>query len=165
MSEIQARSGHVSRRAVTRAAVWSVPTVAVVAAAPAFAASAVDVGAFSITGTCGTLGLVNVGFDLTAGPQDLPAGTTVTIAQFGVNLGALGTQPGGIATVTPGSSTTSVQLVAPLPAGTTLSLRSTVNVSALWSADAVVNLPSGFTATGAKTTGGIGGTAVACSAT
>lgn len=164
MSDTQKRA--VSRRSVTRAAAWSVPAVAVVAAAPAYAASPIDVGAFSVTGTCGTgsLGLLGVGYRLTAGATDLPAGTTITVTQTGVNLGLL-TSSSALASVTLVGSNNVIQLVAPLPANVSIDFTATINVSTLWSSDAALVLPSGYTSSTGKATGGIGGTLVVCSAT
>lgn len=163
MSDSQKRT--VSRRSVTRAAAWSVPAVAVVAAAPAFAASPIDVGAFSITGTCGTgnLGLLGVGYRLTAGATDLPAGTTVTVTQTGVNIGLLNSDS-SLASVTLVNGNNVIQLAAPLPANASINFTATINVSVLWSSNATLTLPSGFTSSTGKYTGGIGGTLVLCNA-
>ncbi|MDF9716506.1 hypothetical protein [Nocardioides sp. ChNu-99] len=168
MSEIQARSGHVSRRAVTRAAVWSVPTVAVVAAAPAFAASVTDIGAYTIDGSCGVLGAVGPGFVITA-PVDapIPAGSSITITGTGVaNIGAI--TPSGPATVAvaePSPTTRTATLASDLPAGSRLELRSALSLNVAFTLTGVGALPSGYTATGAKNAGSVSSTLVLCSAT
>jgi len=153
-----------SRRSVTRAAAWSVPAVAVVSAAPAFAASAVDVGAFQLNGTCGTIGLLGPGFTLTAGPTTpLPVGTTITIVGSGVaNIGVFSIT-GGSATVAVLSGTSRlITLTAALPAGATLAARTTLSISVAFTLNGASALPSGFTATGAKQAGSVNSTLVLC---
>lgn len=158
----------VSRRSVTAAAAWTVPVVAVAVATPSAAASTIDVGAFQLTGTCGTLGLglLSTGFNLTAGPTALPTGTTIVVVGGGLaNIGAL-TTSGSLAAVNVVSPTTrSIVLTGPLAAGATLALRTTINVSLGWSLSASVTVPTGYTATGAKAAATTSGTLVLCSAT
>ncbi|MFW6772859.1 hypothetical protein ACOACO_01145 [Nocardioides sp. CPCC 205120] len=156
----------VSRRSVTRAAAWSVPTVAVVAAAPAYAASVSDVGAFSLQGSCGTLGLLGPGFTLQAGPTaSLPAGTTVLVTGRGVaNIGVFSVT-GGIAQVTPLSPTSrQIVLTSELPAGATIAFRTTLSITVAFQLNAAVTLPEGVSGTGSKATAAVSSTLVLCSA-
>ena len=75
---------NVSRRTLVKGAAWSLPVVAVAAATPLAAASTVtNVGDFSIDGSCGALGIIGAGFDLTAGNVALPAGTVIDITTTG----------------------------------------------------------------------------------
>ncbi|MDF9716509.1 hypothetical protein [Nocardioides sp. ChNu-99] len=155
----------VSRRSFTRAAAWSVPTVAVVAAAPAYAASISDVGAFALRGTCGTLGLLGPGFTLQAGPDaPLPIGTTVIVTGSGVaNIGVFSVS-GGMASVAVLSGTSRlITLTSDLPAGATMAFRTTLSISVAFQLNAVATLPSGYEATGAKTTGKVSSTLILCS--
>ncbi|MDQ1105493.1 hypothetical protein [Nocardioides zeae] len=134
----------VSRRAVTRTAAWSVPAVAVVSAAPAFASSMTDVGYFAITAHCGTVnGVINSGFDLTAGAVALPAGTIISINPtngVAVNISA----PSGAVELGGGN----YALTAALPPNQKITLNRLLNVSAATVTTAVVTLPTGFTSTG-----------------
>jgi hypothetical protein len=162
--EIQKKSGF-SRRTVIKGAAWSVPVIAAAVATPLAAASG-DIGAFSVDGDCGVLGLglLATGIDVTASPTaPIPAGTTITLTGTGLaNIGVISVT-GGTADVAVLSPTTRVvTLTAPLPAGSTLSLDTTINVSVLWTLTAVAALPAGFTATGAKTSGSTSGTLVLC---
>lgn len=167
MTEIQNDGRRlVSRRAVTRTAVWSVPAVAVVSAAPAFAASGpTDVGAYSVNGSCGTLGVIGPGFIITAGPEPLPVGSMIEIVGTGVaNIGVFSsTSPIAIDVVNP--STRRGTLTAPLPANATLELRTTLSITVAFQLSATTALPTGYTATGAKTSAGVTSTLVLCSAT
>jgi len=155
-----------SRRSVTRAAAWSVPAVAVVSAAPAFAASIVDVGAFALRGSCGTLGLLGPGFTLQAGPTTpLPVGTTVTITGSGVaNIGAFSVS-GGTADVQVLSGTSrQITVTSAVPAGATIAFRTTLSISVAFQLNAVATLPTGYSGTGAKTAGNVSSTLILCSA-
>lgn len=145
MTEIQNDGRRlVSRRAVTRTAAWSVPAVAVVSAVPAFAASVVDVGYYAITAHCGGLnGVVNSGFDLTAGAAGLPVGTVVSISStngVAVNLSA----PTGVAELGGGN----YSLAAALAPHQTITLNRLLNVSVATVTTATVTLPAGYTSTG-----------------
>ncbi|WP_028474130.1 hypothetical protein [Nocardioides alkalitolerans] len=155
-----------SRRSVTRAAAWSVPAVAVVSAAPAFAASAVDVGAFALRGSCGTLGLLGPGFTLQAGPTTpLPVGTSVIITGSGVaNIGVFSVS-GGTADVQVLSPTSrQITVTSAVPAGATIAFRTTLSISVAFQLNAVATLPSGYSGTGAKTAGNVSSTLILCSA-
>lgn len=158
----------ISRRSVTRAAAWSVPAVAVVAAAPAFAASGTtDVGAFALNGSCGTLGVLGPGFTLTAGPTaPLPVGTTVAITGTGVaNIGVFSVS-GGTATVAVTSPTSRlITLTSALPAGATMAFRTTLSITVAFRLNGAVTLPEGYEGTSAKSSGAVNSTLVLCSAT
>ncbi len=157
----------ISRRSVTRAAAWSVPAVAVVAAAPAFAASTVDVGAFVLTGSCGTLGLLGPGFTLQAsGTAPLPAGTTVLVNGTGVaNIGVFSVSGGsGNVAVLSGTSRL-ITLTAEVPPGATVAFRTTLSITVAFTLNATVTLPTGYVGTGGKTSGSVNSTLVLCSTT
>jgi hypothetical protein len=166
--EIQKNKG-VSRRTIVKGAAWSVPVIAAAVATPLAAASGdVEVGAFSVDGTCGTLGLglLATGVTITAGATaPLPVGTVITLTGSGLaNVGVVSVT-GGLASVSVVSPTTrTVTLTAPLAAGTTLTLSTTINVSVAWTLSAVAALPAGYIGTGAKTSGSTTGTLVLCSA-
>lgn len=153
-----------SRRSITRAAAWSVPAVAVVAAAPASAASGSDVGAFTLAGSCGTAGFVGPGFTLTASATaPLPAGTTVQVTGSGVaNIGVFSVT-GGTATVQVlGGTARLITLTGAVPAGATIAFRTTLSVTVAFALDATVTLPAGTTGTGAKTVAQVRSTFAGC---
>lgn len=154
-----------SRRSVVRATAWALPAVTLVTAAPAFAASPGDVGAYTLVGSCGVLGILGPGFTLTPGAQPLPAGTVVTITGTGVaNIGVLSIS-GGLADVNVLSDNVRrVTLTQDLQPGQQLSMRTTLSVSVAFTLTAGSTLPEGYTATGAKTAGSVNSTLVLCSA-
>lgn len=164
-TSIDAEKG-LDRRTVMKGAAWSVPVIALAVATPAHAASIVDVGAFALRGTCGTLGLLGPGFTLQAGPTTpLPVGTTVTITGSGVaNIGVFSVS-GGTATVNVLSGTSrQITLTAALPAGATIAFRTTLSISVAFALNAVATLPTGYTGTGGKTAGNVSSTLILCSA-
>ncbi|HEY1134760.1 MAG TPA: hypothetical protein VGE77_09305 [Nocardioides sp.] len=146
MTEIQNDTPRrlVSRRTVARTAAWSVPAVAVVSAAPAFAASVTDVGYYAMTAHCGELGgLINSGFDLTAGTIALPPQTLISInSTNGVSLSLSG--PSGVIELGGGN----YALQNGLPAGQTVTLNRLLSVNVATTTTAAVILPEGFTSTG-----------------
>lgn len=156
-----------TRRSVTRAAAWSVPAVAVVSAAPAFAASTVDVGAFSLDGDCGVLGLLGPGFELTAGPTEaIPAGTAVTITGSGIADIGVFSVSGGTANVAVLSGTSRlITLTSAVPAGATVAARTTLSISVAFTLNAVAALPTGYVGSGSKPAGSVSSTLILCSAT
>ncbi|WP_309631134.1 hypothetical protein [Nocardioides zeae] len=157
----------ISRRSVTRAAAWSVPAVAVVAAAPAFAASGTtDVGAFVLQGSCGATGVLGPGFTLQAsGTAPLPVGTTVAITGSGVaNIGVFSVS-GGTAQVSVLSGTSRViTLTSAVPMGATIAFRTTLSLSAAFRLNAAATLPEGCVGTGSKASASVSNTLVLCSA-
>ncbi|MBF4572902.1 hypothetical protein ITJ64_10275 [Herbiconiux sp. VKM Ac-1786] len=164
-TSIDAEKG-LDRRTVMKGAAWSVPVIALAVATPAHAASIVDVGAFALRGTCGTLGLLGPGFTLQAGPTTpLPVGTTVTITGSGVaNIGVFSVT-GGTATVNVLSGTSrQITLTAALPAGATIAFSTTLSISVAFQLNAVATLPTGYSGTGAKTAGNVSSTLILCSA-
>ena len=163
--EIQKDKGF-SRRTVVKGAAWSVPVIAAAVATPLAAASEVDLGAFSTSGDCGVLGLIGPGFTLTAGPEPLPIGTTITITGSGIaNIGVFSIT-GGLASVSVLSGTSRlITLTSALPAGATLAARTTLSISVAFTLNDVVALPTGYVATGAKTAGSVSSTLILCSAT
>ncbi|WP_223626583.1 hypothetical protein [Microbacterium sp. EST19A] len=164
--EIQKNKG-VSRRTVVKGAAWSVPVIAAAVATPLAAASTVDVGAFSLDGTCGVLGVLGPGFTIQAGPTTpLPAGTTITITGGGVaNIGVFSIT-GGTANVNVLSPTSrSIVLTAPLAAGATLAARTTLSISVAFTLNGAATLPAGYTGTGGKSAGSVSSTLILCSAT
>jgi len=147
-------SNSTSRRAVVKGAAWSVPVIAAAVAAPAASASTSELGALA------------PGFTLTASPTaPIPAGTVITITGSGVaNIGVFSVT-GGVASVAVLSGTSrQVTLTAPLAAGQTLNLRTTLSISVAFGLNASVTLPSGYTATGGKLSGNVNSTLVLCSA-
>ncbi|MEU4016767.1 hypothetical protein AB0E56_16005 [Microbacterium sp. NPDC028030] len=164
--EIQKNKG-VSRRTIVKGAAWSVPVIAAAVATPLAAASVVEVGAFSLDGSCGTLGLLGPGFTLTAGPSTpLPVGTSITITGSGVaNVGVFSVT-GGTATVNVLSGTSrQITLTSALPAGATIAFRTTLSITVAFTLNAAATLPAGYSGTGAKSAGSVSSTLVLCSAT
>lgn len=159
--------GSVRRRAVTTAAVWSVPAVAVALSTPAAAASGdVELGAYSLRGTCGILGVIGPGFLLQASPTaPLPIGTTITVIGSGVaNVGVFSVT-GGTASVNVLSGTSRlITLTAPLAAGATIAFRTTLSISVAFTLNATTTIPTGYTAAGAKASGSVSSTLILCSA-
>lgn len=166
IEETQKNKG-LSRRAVVKGAAWSVPVIAAAVATPLAAASGiVDVGAFALRGSCGTLGVLGPGFTLQAGPTTpLPIGTTVTITGSGIaNIGVFSVS-GGTADVAVLSNTSrQITLTSALPAGATISFRTTLSITVAFGLNAVATLPTGFSGTGAKTAGNVSSTLILCSA-
>ncbi|MCS5713755.1 hypothetical protein NVV95_04215 [Herbiconiux sp. CPCC 205716] len=162
---IDAEKG-LDRRTVMKGAAWSVPVIALAVATPAHAASIVDVGAYALRGTCGTLGVLGPGFTLQAGPTTpLPVGTTVVISGSGVaNIGVFSVS-GGTASVAVLSGTSrQITLTSALPAGATIAFRTTLSISVAFQLNAVSTLPAGYTATGGKSAGNVSSTLILCSA-
>ena len=145
------------RRTVLRAAAWSAPVIAVAIATPLASASDLDVGAYTLTGTCGVPGSSGPGFLLTAGPTTaLPIGTSVLIIGRGVaNIGVFSVQGGTANVATLSSTARQVTLTAALPAGNTLSMRTTLSTTVTFNLDAGASLPDGYVSTGAKTTASV----------
>lgn len=124
----------------------------------------VDVGASTVAGTCGVMGVQGPGFLLTAGPAEaLPVGTTITVTGSGVaNIGVFSVS-GMTATVTVLSPTSrKITLTSPLAAGAQGAMRTTLSTSIAFALNSIVTLPSGYIATGAKITGGVSSTLVMC---
>lgn len=156
-----------SRRTVLKGAAWSVPLIAAAAASPLAAASvAIDVGAFSLVGSCGVLGVLDPGFTLTAGDQPLPVGTSIVIQGSGIADIGVFSVSGGTAVVSVLSSTSrSVTLTSALPAGASLALRTTLSITVAFTLNATMSLPSGYVpGAGAKSTGTVSSTLILCSA-
>jgi hypothetical protein len=158
--------GTPSRRSVLRAGAWSIPVVALAVASPAAAASVVDVGAYALQGSCGTLGVTGPGFGLTASPTaPLPVGTTVVITGSGVaNIGVFSVS-GGTASVAVLSGTSRlITLTSEVPAGATIRFRTTLSITTAFQLNAAVSLPDGYSGTGAKSSGSVSSTLILCSA-
>lgn len=156
-----------SRRTLVKGAAWSLPVIAVAAATPMAAASTeTNVGAFSVDGSCGGLGLLGVGFDVTAGDVALPVGTIINITTSGIANIGLFTLTGGTADIQLlGNTGNQVTLTAPLAAGATLSLRTTISLGVGSTMTANLVLPAGYTAgTGAKSSGTVEQLLVLCDA-
>jgi len=146
-----------TRRSVVKGAAWAAPVLALAVATPAATASGTtDVSGFTLEGSCGVLGLIGPGFDLTAGTAPLPVGTTVTVTGEGLlDIGLLSTT-GGLATVgLIGDSSQVITLTSELPAGQTLAARMLLSISAAYELSATVALPAGYTATSSKPTASI----------
>ncbi|MFS0732415.1 hypothetical protein ABC304_10475 [Microbacterium sp. 1P10UB] len=156
-----------SRRTLVKGAAWAAPAIALAVAAPAASASTVDVGAFALRGSCGTLGVLGPGFTLQAGPTTpLPAGTTVLVSGSGVaNIGVF-TVSGGTANVAVLSGTSRlITLTSDVPAGATISFRTTLSITVAFQLNAVATLPTGYVGTGGKSAANVSSTLVLCSAT
>lgn len=153
-----------TRRTVVKGAAWAAPAIALAVAVPAASASTVDVGAFSLDGSCGALGTLGPGFTLKAGTGDIPAGTTISITGTGVaNIGVFSVT-GGTATVSVLSGNSRlITITSPVPAGATIAFRTTLSITVAFTLNAVATLPADFTATGAKTTAAVTSTLVLCS--
>ncbi|MCM6762143.1 hypothetical protein NB037_06900 [Rathayibacter sp. ZW T2_19] len=156
----------VPRRSVTAAAAWTVPVVAVAVATPSAAASSTDVGSFALRGTCGTLGILGPGFALQAGPTaSLPVGTTVIITGSGVaSIGVFSVSGGSADVLVLSGTSRQITLTADLPAGATITFRTTLSISVAFRLNAVASLPTGYVGTGAKTAGFVSSTLILCSA-
>ena len=126
----------------------------------------VDVGAYHINGTCGILGVQGPGFLLTAGPTTpLPVGTTILVNASGIANSGVFSVTGGTASVTVLSATSRlITLTAPLPAGQTLTMRTTLSISVAFTLNATTTLPTGYIGTGGKPAGSVNSTLVLCSA-
>ncbi len=155
------------RRTIMKGAAWSIPVIALAVATPAAAASDVDLGAYALNGSCGTLGLLGPGFTLTAGPTEpIPVGTTVLINGSGVaNIGVFSVT-GGTATVSVLSGTSRlITLTSAVPAGATIAFRTTLSITVAFTLNGTTTLPTGYVATGAKPAGSVTSTLVLCSTT
>ncbi|MGV2902599.1 hypothetical protein ACNPM4_13045 [Microbacterium sp. AGC62] len=162
--EIQKNKG-ISRRTIVKGAAWSVPVIAAAVATPLAAASGdVEVGAFSVDGDCGTLGLLFPGFEITAGPSvPLPAGTVINITATGVANVQLFSISSALADIQLlGPTSQQITLVADLPAGASFEARALVGLGVGSVLTATATLPSGYVATGAKTSGTLSQTAILC---
>ena len=156
----------VSRRTLIEGAAWSLPVIAVAVAAPAASASG-DIGAFSLNGTCGVLGVLGPGFLLTASATaPIPSGTVIDITGTGVaNIGVF-TTTGGTATVTVISPTARrITTTSDIPAGAAIAMRTTLSITVAFTLPAATTLPDGWTGTGSKPNGTVTSTLVLCSAT
>lgn len=165
-SDITEETSGIARRTVMKGAAWSLPVIALAVSTPLAAASDVQVGAFHIDGSCGTLGVLGPGFTLTAGSAPLPVGTTVVITGSGVaNIGVFSVT-GGTASVQVLSGTSrQVTLTAALPAAATIAFRTTLSISAAFTLNAITSLPTGYVGTGSKPAGTVSSTLILCSAT
>ncbi|SDY80728.1 hypothetical protein [Herbiconiux ginsengi] len=158
-------SRSLDRRTLLRGAAWSVPVVALAVATPAAAASDIEVGAYQVVGTCGIQGVQGPGFLLTASSSAaLPVGTTVMIVASGVANAGVFSVTGGTASQQILSGTARLfTLTAALPAGATMAFRTTLSTSVSFTLNASTQVPTGYTAQGAKTTGSVNSTLVLCS--
>jgi len=129
-------------------------------------ACAEDVGAYQLVGTCGSLGILPPGFTLTAGQKPLPVGTSVLVIGSGIaNIGVFSVT-GGTASVTVLSGTSRlITLTAALPAGATMAMRTTLNITNAFTLNAVTSLPADYVGTGAKSAGTVSSTLILCSST
>jgi hypothetical protein len=93
----------------------------------------------------------------------VPAGTIVDIVGSGIaNIGVFAVT-GGTASVNALSTTSSrITLTAPLPAGATLAIRTTLSISVAFTLTAVTTLASGYVGTGAKSTASVSTTLILC---
>lgn len=109
-----------SRRSVTRLAAWSVPAVAVVAAAPAQAASVGTAFDVQVTTEC-SFTLLNLNglrrFVVTSLSGTVPAGSTFQLTATGALGLTLGQQLGGLVVSQISGQTATLTLPADLPSG------------------------------------------------
>ncbi|WP_368498748.1 hypothetical protein [Herbiconiux sp. A18JL235] len=158
----------VDRRTVMKGAAWSLPVIALAVATPAASASGTtDIGAYALNGSCGTLGILGPGFTLTAGATEpIPANTTVLINGSGVaNIGVFSVS-GGTANVAVLSGTSRlITLTSAVPAGATISFRTTLSITVAFTLNATATLPTGYVGTGGKPAGSVTSTLVLCSTT
>lgn len=155
----------INRRKVVIGAAWSVPVIAAAVAAPSAAASDIEVGAYALNGSCGTLGVLGPGFTLTAGSAPLPVGTTVTITGSGVaNIGLFGVTGGTANVVVLSGTSRQITLTTAVPAGATIAFRTTLSISVAFGLSAGASLPTGYVGTGSKPVAGVNSTLILCSA-
>ena len=156
----------VDRRTLMRGAAWALPVVALAVATPAAAASDIDLGAYSLVGTCGILGVQGPGFTLTAGPGGIPVGTTIIVVGSGVaNIGVFSTTGGTASTAVLSGTSRQITITGALAAGATMAFRTTLSITVPWTLNATSTLPLGYVATGAKTSASVTSTQTLCSAT
>lgn len=156
------------RRTLIKGAAWSVPVLALAVAAPAAAASLVDIGPYTLIGSCGILGIQGPGFILTASASaPIPVGTSFVIVGSGVaNIGVFSATPNAYTSVTVLSSTSrQITVISEIPAAISVALRTTLSITVPFTLNAVATLPSGYVATGAKSAASVTSTYVMCSAT
>ncbi|MBO0984094.1 hypothetical protein [Rathayibacter sp. SD072] len=156
----------VTRRSVAAATAWTVPVVAVAVATPSAAASIAEVGPFALRGTCGILGIVGPGFTLRAGPTTpLPVGATVVVTGSGVaDIGFFSVSGGSADVLVLSGTGRQIVLTADVPAGATITFRTTVSISVAFRLSAVASLPTGCAGSGAETAGFVSSTLILCSA-
>jgi hypothetical protein len=156
------------RRTVITGAAWSLPVIALAVATPTAAASGggIDLGAFTIVGDCGDPAVSGVQFVLTASSTaPLPEGTAVRVSTN--NPGQLGMWSivGGTGWVDDIGGTRFFDLTAPVPAGSSIILRSDLDYTGVFTLDAIVFLPEGYAGSGdAKTEASVTAASGACSA-
>lgn len=159
---------NLDRRSLVKSAAWSVPVIALATAAPfASASPVVNVGNFRVVGDCGVLAVLGPGFEVTAGAAPLPVDTQILINGSGVaNIGLFSVLGGTADVVVLGGTGRRITLTAPLAAGATLQLRTTLSISVAFGLTAALTLPTGYTAgTTAKPNGSVNSTLILCSAT
>jgi hypothetical protein len=166
----QTTASGLSRRTVVKGAAWSVPAIALAVAAPAASASVVDVnvGDFSVDGTCGVLGLLLPGYTVEASATAaLPVGTVITVSSDSVLSLDVLSLTGATADIAllDGGNTATITLTSELPAGQTANLRTLASVNVATSSSATLTLPTGYVAgAGAKDTGSLSTTLIFCNA-
>ena len=163
-SERQGNKKLLARRTIVKTAAWSVPAIALAVAVPAHAASGdIEIGAFQLNGTCGTLGLLGPGFTLTAGSAPIPVGTVVAINGSGIADIGVFSITGGTASVAVLSGTSrAITITSEIPAGATVAARTTLSLTVAFSLNAVLTLPDGYVGTGSKSAGSVNSTLILC---
>lgn len=154
------RISGVTRRSLVKGAAWSVPAISLAVAMPAAAASPTDIGAFSLDGSCGVLGILGPGFVLSA-PTDaaIPIGTTIDISSTGLaNIGVIRVTDSvteeGLARVDVLSPTTRrITITRAVPEGRAIGFGTALSLGLLWRLNATAELPADYTGTGAKSSG------------
>lgn len=126
----------------------------------------VNIGAYHIDGTCGVLGIQGPGFTLTAGAgEPLPVGTIITVTGTGVaNIGVFSVTGGAASETVLSNTQRQFTLTSALPAGATMTFRTTLSISVAFGLNATTTLPSGYYGTGDKPSGSVSSTLILCSA-
>lgn len=161
------RISGVTRRSLVKGAAWSVPAISLAAALPAAAASPTDIGAFRLDGSCGTLGILDPGFVLSASPTAaIPIGTTIDISGTGVaNIGVFSLTDDALASVDVLSPTRRrITITRAVPARSAIEFRTALSIAVAFTLSATAALPPNHIGTGAKPSAAVRSTLIVCSA-
>lgn len=138
-----------------KGAAWSVPVIAAAIAAPAAAASVemIEVGAYSILGSCPLRPSTRPVISIVPGSAALPVGTTILLTVAGsVIFNSFGSSGGGTGFTWISPSSVLVDLPWGLSVGAVLNISSELSSTAEFTLTATGSLPSGYLGTGAVTT-------------
>ncbi|GEM_PF-6279384 len=152
VSNEQSAAHTVARRSIVRGAAWSVPVVATAIAAPLAAASINDIGHFEFFGLCGDEAQgVHPGFQLTADPRKaLPAGLTLIFHMTdGRAVLPLDVTNGHTSQTSDGWEDT-LTLLASVPPGQSMTIRSAYAAGTGFRLNATIVLPADTTTSNDK---------------